>query len=88
MLSQNVTFSIWKSGITHALTWRMTMKMPRVFRRTITITSTETWTVSVESNQPIDLPQTEDEQPVSGDVTQLAIAPDPIHATGKQPNEE
>ena len=30
------------------------MKMLRVFRRTITITSSETWTISVESNQPIE----------------------------------
>ena len=64
------------------------MKMLRVFRRTITITSTETWTISAENNEPSDLPPTEDEQPVMDDVAQLAIVPDPIQATGKQSDEE
>jgi len=64
------------------------MKMLRVFRRTITITSSETWTISVENNEPIDLPPAEDEQSAMDDVVQLAIAPDPIQATGNQSNEE
>ena len=64
------------------------MKMLRVFRRTITITSSETWTISVENNEPIDLPPAEDEQSAMDDVVQLAIAPDPIRVTGNQSDEE
>ncbi len=57
--------------------------MLRIFRRTITIINTETWTVSVESDQPIDLSPAEDERIVVDDETT-----DPDRVIGQPSNED
>ncbi|HTP07784.1 MAG TPA: hypothetical protein VMP08_06010 [Anaerolineae bacterium] len=64
------------------------MNRSRVVTHTITITDTETWTISLEGDQPIEIWLTDAEQPVSADEDQLTIAPDLIQTTGKQSDEE
>ena len=64
------------------------MNGSRVVRHTITITNTETWTISLEGDQPIEIWRTDDEQPPNADADQLTIAPDLIQTTGKQSDEE